>query len=171
MEQESLYDPASERAVLAGVFQYGNDAYLDISDVIEIDSFSAQNSVIWKCLAKVLSESDHIDDASFISAAYSMDMSDHFNNSDEKLYIISLKELPIKLENVRKHAIKIRKLQLARDLKNKLYTAIGNIIEITGEETVDEIISKAEKPVLDLTTHLDVENNSPTLLGSDIARS
>jgi hypothetical protein len=46
-----LCDPASERAVLAGICAYGEDAYLDTVDIIQESSFTIDsNGVIYKCI-------------------------------------------------------------------------------------------------------------------------
>jgi len=168
MQQETLHDPSAERAVLAGVFQFGNDAYLDIMDIVNESCFSGDNSIVWSCLSKVLEDSDKVDDASFISAAYAMGIPDHFTNDSEKLYILSLKELPIKCENVRKHAIRIKKLQFTRNLKKRLSVAQEEILEVTGSESIDEIINIAERAILDLSVGIEIEDTGPKLLGEDI---
>ena len=46
-----LCDPASERAVLAGICNYGEDAYLDVADIVQESSFTIDsNEIIYKCL-------------------------------------------------------------------------------------------------------------------------
>ena len=50
-----LCDVAAERAVLAGIFAYGEDAYLEISDIVNESTFTLDsNSIIYKCLKKLL---------------------------------------------------------------------------------------------------------------------
>jgi hypothetical protein len=39
-----LCDPAAERAVLAGVYNYGESAYLDIADIIQESSFTIDSN-------------------------------------------------------------------------------------------------------------------------------
>ena len=36
MVENLLSDPSAERAVLSGIFNFGNDAYFDVSDIITI---------------------------------------------------------------------------------------------------------------------------------------
>ena len=42
MEEIKLSDPSAERAVLSGVFNFGNDAYFDVSDIITEKTFTKQ---------------------------------------------------------------------------------------------------------------------------------
>lgn len=52
-----LSDAGSERALLAGLFAYGLESYVEISDFISASSFSNRNNqVIYKCVEKVLVE-------------------------------------------------------------------------------------------------------------------
>ena len=53
-----LCDPAAERAVLAGIIAYGDDAYLDIADIIQDTTFTIDsNSIIYQCLKKICEDS------------------------------------------------------------------------------------------------------------------
>jgi len=46
-----LSDTSAERAVLAGVCQYGDDAYLDIADIVQDTSFTVDsNKIIFQFL-------------------------------------------------------------------------------------------------------------------------
>lgn len=72
-----LCDPAAERAVLAGICSYGENAYLDIADILQESSFTVDsNTIIFKCL-KHLCENNHgtIDIASIYSVAQDLGVS------------------------------------------------------------------------------------------------
>ena len=43
MEEIKLSDPSAERAVLSGVFNFGNDAYFDVSDIITEKKFTVDS--------------------------------------------------------------------------------------------------------------------------------
>jgi replicative DNA helicase len=52
-----LCDPAAERAVLSGIITYGEDAYLDIVDIVQDTTFTIDsNSIIYQCLKKICEE-------------------------------------------------------------------------------------------------------------------
>ena len=49
-----LCDPSAERAILSGILKYGEDAYLDIADIIQESSFTIDsNQIIFKCLKNI----------------------------------------------------------------------------------------------------------------------
>jgi len=50
-----LADTSAERAVLAGIFTYGETAYMEISDIINENTFTVDsNVVIYKCLKAIM---------------------------------------------------------------------------------------------------------------------
>lgn len=156
-----LTDPFSERAVLSGIINYGADAYLDCSDIIDVNTFTVDsNQYIFKCLQNIFSRDDapKIDMPSIISAAKSVGCYEHLNQIDERKHLQSIVQLHVELDNVRKFAIKIRKLAVVRTIRQRLKTAINEFGDFTGDETVDEIISKIEAPVLDISN--DLSDNS-----------
>ena len=56
MKRKALEDLAAERAVLAGLCQYGLDCYLEI-DFIDATHFSNEmNQIIFHCVHKAISE-------------------------------------------------------------------------------------------------------------------
>ena len=65
--QEKLLDIGSERAVLASLCQNGIDAYVSISDMVDIDSFvNTNNKLIFQCLAYVINNDQKPDIASLL---------------------------------------------------------------------------------------------------------
>ena len=49
-----LCDTSAERAVLAGICKYGEDAYLDVADIVQETSFTIDsNKILYKCLKTV----------------------------------------------------------------------------------------------------------------------
>ena len=46
-----LSDAAAERAVLAGVIRHGSEAYFDVADIVDPQSFTIEsNTVIFSCV-------------------------------------------------------------------------------------------------------------------------
>ena len=110
-----LMNAAAERAVLSGVCSYGAESYLEIEDLVETETFVLEeNQLIFKCLEKVLSTQDEVDIASILSAANELSLGDTLNNKKSMDHLRAVYNFPIKLQNVKQHAIKIRKLQIGR---------------------------------------------------------
>tara|TARA_R100000808_G_scaffold5713_1_gene17202 strand:+ start:32989 stop:34449 length:1461 start_codon:yes stop_codon:yes gene_type:complete len=168
--QNILNDAAAERAVLSGLCQYGSQAFVDVDDVITSTSFVHEsNQAIYKCLCKSLEHSDQIDLSSILSAATELNLHEALNDKKELEYLRSIFNFPIHLENVRKHAIKIRKLEFARQIQKQVKQIYTDVSEISGDETVDEILSLAENPIFELSNTVNSgKSDKPVSLGEDV---
>ena len=121
--KRGLEDLAAERAVLAGFCQYGLDCYLEV-DYIDTNHFTDEtNQVIFNCIKHVIKESNSVELASLLSAANQLNVYESINNQNEIGFIRSLFNFPIHKENVPRHASKIGKLKIARDVKKPLRPA------------------------------------------------
>ena len=165
-----LGDVASERAVLSGIFQYGLDTYLDTSEILDVDSFvDTSNQVIYKCFQKCLSDQTSVDIPSVISSAKILNVDNFFDDKSEFEYLRSLSLYPIHRENVVGFAVKLKKLQIGRDIQRTSKQIYEDVSAINGEESVDHILSLAEGPVFELCSLQNQnDNNRPEQIGSDI---
>jgi replicative DNA helicase len=174
MNQENnigLSDTAAERAVLAGIFSYGSSAYFDVADILTEKTFTVDsNTVIYKCVRHVLEKDDksQIDMPTILSAASELSLSDFFDRKDEIKYIDAIGKFPVNLENVRKFAAKIRKLEIARLLDKQLDGAKNKINGLNGDESVNHILGIAEDAIFDFGSLLNHGNENPELLGANV---
>jgi replicative DNA helicase len=166
-----LCDSAAERAVLAGICNYGEDAYLDVVDIIQESTFTIDsNSIIFKCL-KNLCEKDSkaiIDIPSIYSSAQELGVSHILSKKEETQHLKAIMDFPVSLENVRKFAAKIRKLEIARLLRKQLENAQDKILEINGSEPVASILGIAEDAVFNFSSLLNDTDNNPIHIAKDI---
>ncbi len=157
-------DIASERVVISGIFKYGREALLDIGDLISVHSFTHQsNQILFRCLSNILEHSEIVDIPSILAAASSIGLSDFINNKEELEFISSLRDFPTKIESVRPHAIKLKKLEIARTIQAKVKDAYNALNEVTGDESIDEIISLAESPIFDISTDINKQSEERTV--------
>ena len=161
-------DLGAERAVLAGIFSYGLESYVEVCDIIDSDSFSHKNNqVIFKCIEKIIKDGAEIDLPSLLSAAKKLDLQDIINSNQELEYINSLMEYPVKKDNVLYFAAQIKKFEFARKIK-KLTNKIGrDIDDINGDESIDEIINILENPITDFLREDDT-GNKPERIGDGV---
>ncbi len=147
-KESSLKNLASERAVLAGLVQHGVDCLVDIEILIDEEVFSLDhNKILFKCLADALSKNDSIGFADILSSAKSLGLNEYVERPDVMKHANGIINTPIHLENVRSHAEKIRRLQFARNLQNQLRDIYRGLDEISGDESITEILSIAEAPI------------------------
>ena len=169
INKSTLQDAAAERAVLAGLCQYGLDCYLDI-DFITADHFNDEmNQILFNCIHKSISNNSKVELSSILSAANDLGVQDHVNSKQEISFIRSLLNFPIHKDNAGIHAAKIAKLKLARDLKKTLKTCENDLNSISGDEDIMDLISKVEEPILDATADIYQSSNKNTeIIGNDI---
>ena len=165
-----INNPASERAVLSGIFQHGADAFIDVDDIIDTDTFTLEeNQIVYACLKRVLNKSSSIDLPSVLSAAEDLGLQDFFNEKISSDHIKAIASFEVELENVRQHAIKLKKLDVARDIRTKIRKINSDIGDVTGEESIDEILNIAEGPIFDLSTALNHSvEDKPSVLGEEV---
>src|SRR5210317_1392317 len=143
-----LGDSGAETAVLAGLFAYGLESYVEISDIIDHASFSSQNNqLIYRCIEKILSKEASVDLPSLLSAADQLGFSETIQTKQELQYIKSLMDFPVNKDNVIHFAAQVKKFEFARKIRS-LANKIGRDIEdIKGDEEIDEIIGIVENPI------------------------
>lgn len=164
-------DLAAERAVLSGIARHGFDAYTEVADIVDSRTFTLEeNQILWQCFRKVL-EFDNdaqIDGASIISAAKDLGYEKYFNASDKAKHVRSVLNTPIEISTVRRLGAKIKKLQVARLMCEQLDKAKANLIEISGDEPIAQILNLAEQPVFDFTELIADNSSDPIVLGTEV---
>lgn len=158
-------DVASEKAVLAGLFQYGSDGYVDVADIVNPESFTLEsNQLIFKCLEYVLKDKVNvkIDLASFYSSATALGLSHLYEKEDERRHVRAIMNFPIHQVNIRVMAKRVRKLHIARQASNVVEEIKTSLVAVTGDEPIDHIIGLVENPVYDFAIGLsDAKSEGP----------
>jgi replicative DNA helicase len=163
-----LSDVGAERAVLAGLFNYGLDAYVEISDLINHQSFAHQNNqVIYKCIEKVLQNDAAVDVPAILAAADQLNLTEVVNTDQELEYVRSLMEFPIKQDNVLYFAAQIKKFEFARNAKKIALKIEKGIDNINGDESIDDIIGLVENPLMEFLRDDDT-GQKPEQLGDGV---
>ena len=165
-------DVSAERAVLAGVYIYGQDAYLDVAPMLTPLSFTDRsNQAIYKCFAYLFDEAEasKLDESLVFSAAKHLGYDWLVENKEELAHLNSIFNTHILLENVRSFSAKISKLEISRMLMSQMEEAQSSLLEINGEESVEQILGIAEKCIFDFTTKLaDSGGTDPKRLSSGL---
>lgn len=166
--ESKLLDLGAERAVLAGLFSYGLESYVEISDIIDHNSFCHQNNqLIYKCIEKILLKEAEVDLPALLSAADQLGFSEVIQTKQELQYIKSLMDFPVKKDNVLHFAAQVKKFEFARKIRS-LANKIGRDIEdIKGDEEIDEIIGIVENPITEFLREDDTRDK-PERIGEDV---
>lgn len=168
-DQDYLRDVSSERGVLAGVFAFGGDAYTDVADLITTKTLTdPSNKALWACVEHVYRDDPRakIDYPTILSASRALGFGGLFDtNSDEIAHVRSLMNFPVQLENVRKYAGVLKKLEFARDALGVVDGVRANILGVTGHEPIEKIIADIEGPILDIASLLTKSGTGPEAIG------
>tara|TARA_Y100000004_G_scaffold60376_1_gene67421 strand:+ start:5795 stop:7282 length:1488 start_codon:yes stop_codon:yes gene_type:complete len=166
---KELNDVLAERSVLAGLIQHGEDAFIDIDGLVNNESFTQQeNIILWNCLTKLFEESKKVDYLTLVNAAKSAGYTD-FTKHVTKEYFNKLASADIALENVKRIASKLCKFHIARRVDLTAASIRTKIRDITGDESVSEIIAVGEIPFFEFASSLDDQIDAkPELVGDDI---
>ena len=157
-----LCDSSAERAVLAGICSYGDTAYLEVADIINESSFTIDsNQIIYKCLKHLCDNNSKIDVASIYSSANELGVDSILQKKDEAQHLRAIMDFPVSVDNVRKFAAKIRKLEIARLLRKQLEIARDKLLEVNGTEPVGSILGVAEDVIFNFTNLLNDNEDSP----------
>jgi replicative DNA helicase len=167
--KNTLQNSAIERAVLAGLCQYGLDVFLDL-DFLESDYFTHEvNQILFSCIKEIVQQNQNIEYLTIFSTAEKLGVFELINNKEEMAFIRSLFNFPIDKDNLPLHAATLAKLKLARDIKLTLKICDGKIEKVKGDEDISEIISIVETPILELTSEAYQTSNLKTkIIGSDV---
>jgi replicative DNA helicase len=166
-----LCDTSAERAVLAGIIKYGEDAYLDVSDILQEGSFTVDsNKIIYKCLQNIFDKNSNvsIDLALIFSTAEELSLSHVFAKKDELQHLKAIMDFPVNLNNVRKFATKIRKLEITRLLRKELESAQDKLLDVTGAEPIGSILTIAEDSIFNFTNVLNDVDDNPIHISEDL---
>jgi replicative DNA helicase len=164
MSQAELQNLPVERAVLAGICQFGLEIYVEL-DFIQPDYFSHElNQIIYSCLQDIINNNQKIEYLTIFSTAQKLGVFELINKNTEMGFIRSLFNFPINKDNIPKFAAKLAKLKLARDMKKALANCDKALNKITGDEGIEEIIGLVEDPIIEITSAAYKEHSNQTML-------
>jgi replicative DNA helicase len=163
----NLKDLAAERAVLSALCQYGLDALLECS-FLDVDHFSENNKLHYNCIKSCLDKGGNVDLTLILSSAKELGCESIISTNDEVSFIRSLFTLPIQTENVSQYYAKLVKLKIARDLEKTLRKCTNEIANISGEESIADLLSIIERPFLEITSSVHNTDNRVELISANI---
>ena len=154
---ENLTDLVSELAVLSACINHGADCFLDISTIVNTDTFSdEQAQALWKCLAEIYKgEIKKADLPTILTTAKQIGLEVFFNTDERQKTLARILRFQCESQNSLVLAKKIAKLQITRELVKGFDLAKKDLLSVTGSERLDAIIAKAEKPVFDIVNRIE----------------
>jgi replicative DNA helicase len=168
--ETTLSNVASERAVLAGIFQHGKESLIEIELFVNEDSFTVDiNKVLYRCASHALKSNDTINYTDILSSAKSLNLDEYVSKNEVVRHISGICNTPVHIDNVAEHAKKLKRLEFARKVQSELRPIYANLNKITGDESINEILSIAETPIQKIClSYIKEDEMSPQLIGEDI---
>ena len=80
----------------------------------------------------------------------------------------SVMKFPVAMENVRKFAIKIKKLEIARTMYDQLELTKEKYLELKGDESIATILGLAEESIMDASSLIAANDEAPSSIFSNI---
>jgi replicative DNA helicase len=163
-----LYDSGAERAVLAGLYQYGSEAFVEVSDILTEESFgSVNNAAIYRCFKYIIEQNMSIDLPSILSSCEKLSLTQTVTTDQNIQFIKSLNSLKVNRDNIFNFAVQIKKFEYARNIKDIVAQIDKDIDNINGTETINDIISMIESPLTEFIKEDSIEQK-PEKIGEDI---
>jgi len=160
-----LSDPPAERYVLAGLCNHGINAWIDNVDLLSDDVFTVKkNKALYSCIKYGFEQLDleYIDTAAIQSCANDLGLLRFINKEENARHIQSIVDFPAEFAELNKFANKIHNLLLARKQIETLDLAQEKLLNVTGSEDKEYIISVAEKTLLDFTDSINLTSSKET---------
>lgn len=156
---QHLRDIGAERIIISALIKYGADLFYEIDEILCENDFSiTDNKKIFSTIKYMVTQQNVVQpDLSSILNRIDPN-SESFELSE---YLVNISQEDILKENVKPFCEIVARLSLARNLRQRLQNSINDLGQITGEESLTEIINCAEKPIIDFTDS--VISNSDTI--------
>lgn len=144
-QKSTLSDVAAERGILCGVCKYGKEAYYEVADLVKAKDFTEEcNTAMFACLSHLVEHTPEVamDFHVVLSAANELGLSHVF--TENQSYINRLFNFSVEFPNLRPLAKKIKKLSVTRELISVHDETRRKLKQVTGEESIGEIIAISE---------------------------
>lgn len=171
MPAEDRIDAAAERGVLAGLFRYAVDGFVDADDIVTERSFAVGTNGLWYRAFRHGFGQDpdwRPDVPSLLAVANSLGLAGTLDTPDELKYLRAVANMPVEQSNVRKLAVKVRNLEIARVAYDVVGRMEAGLDAMTGAEQARAILSLLEQPVYDFAAELHGADDGPKRIGEDL---
>ncbi len=162
----------AERIVVGGIIKHGFEAFLDADDIVLVSSFSNEtNRLVYQCLQYIYEHNPKsiASPPEIISAAKHLGYGDYFSNQAQVQHLKALINTDVDINAVAQSAGSVRKLEITRLLIEQLDRSKSTLKEVTGDETLGEILGLVEAPIFDFTINLgDSSFDGPKRIGLGI---
>jgi replicative DNA helicase len=163
---DNLKDCGSERAILGTILRAGKDALIDAESILDSSDFSLPiNRAIYTGLQHLSEDPscENFDTESLKLKIKALGMDSVLSTSKDIEYLELLDSVSFDISNIQMFAYQIKKLSVVRELYNKYNDSLNYISKISGNESLSEILQKAEGSIVDFISGADTSNSLVSL--------
>lgn len=167
--ENRLEDLSAERALLAGLCQYGLDVLLDV-DFVNADYFrDSTNQIIFECVKQSIEDGGKVELSSILSKASGLGLVELLEKPEEVAFIRSLFNMVVHKSNIINYASKLAKLKIIRDIRKALLLCDGKLSDLTGNEEISNIMGIIEGPIQEAISEIyNTSSDKPVKMGEDV---
>lgn len=142
-----LSDLNYEKAYLASLFKYSEEAYASTSFITE-GSFSDQsNAILFTICKKIIDSGNKPDLASILSTAKDMGFESAFSSKEDLTYVRAIANYPANIANVEMYAAKLKKIEIINDIATTCEAIKKDAQKLNGSEPVSTIVDLIDAPL------------------------
>lgn len=149
-------DLETEKQVLSSLLsENGSKIWINLCDIIHLNSFVADShQILYDCINNYFKNNTlatKINYPDLTKISEKLNYKDFFNRKEEKTYLKTIAQTQFIENEIKQKAIKLKKLEITRIIREKIKTADLQYSNITGEEKASEILSIIEKPIFEFS--------------------
>lgn len=166
-----LSDPSAERALLSNICHHGDEVYVEVADLVSESTFTIDsNKIIYQCVKRILEQNPKtsIDIGLIYSTAKDIGVDHILQKKEETLHLKAILDFPANKNNSLTFAAKIRKLEIARRLYKELEDVKDKLLEVSGTETITNILGIAEDSIFNFSSKLVDSDNAPAIVSNGL---
>lgn len=166
---------AAERAVLSSLYRCGFAAYADVSDVLDVDSFTVEENQLWyKCLVTYYERDENRektpDIPTVVSVATELGLASQASQKKAQDLLRAYSNYPAELANARSNALKLQRLYYTRLYRAELAAALTELDGVTGAEPMSEVLAIGENRILSFADRVSGGSDGPKKLGDGLSQ-
>lgn len=148
-----LKNKEAEDIIIGTILKYGDEAFYKTEVLSESDFFYPENQLVYSAISKFFNDtkSTKVNVSEILSILNTIK-----KNVGDKIseHLTTLNSKSFSIETLSTFVQVVAKLSLTRNLKERLEAGAEDLEDITGEEKITEIITKAEQPIIDFNHNL-----------------
>jgi replicative DNA helicase len=160
-----LSDKTAERVVLGTILNWGQDAFFEVADLLNVDDFVVgYNQYLYRCVEYIFEDNGldyrKIDLPTLSTTINAIGFNSFLTSQDAIQHIHTIMHSGTTVEAVREIAQRIARFSIARRLYNKQEECQQEILNLTGNESgahIVGIVENAMSEFIESLTHIDAE--------------